>query len=54
MIKEKLIKNSVDSVSIPGTSMILYQMIKCVCKIKIESTFGTGFFVEFQLEIILL
>ena len=44
MIKEKLIKNSVDSVSIPGTSMILYQMIKCVCKIKIESTFGTGFF----------
>ena len=44
MKKEKFIKNSVDPVSLSGTSTILYQMINCVCKIRIKETHGTGFF----------
>ena len=45
MEQEKILKNSVDSVSISGTSIILYQMIKCVCKIKLKNNVcGTGFF----------
>ena len=44
MMKEKEIKDSTDPVSLSGTSIILYQMIKCVCKIRINTIFGTGFF----------
>ena len=44
MRKEKKLNNSVVPVSISGTKIILDQLIDCICKIKINDEFGTGFF----------
>ena len=45
-IKEKLVKNAIEPVSIEKTETIIKQMKKCVCKIHINGTTGTGFFAE--------
>ena len=45
-IKEKFINKAVKSVSIDSTKKILYQMEKCVFKIKINGIKGTGFFTK--------
>ena len=50
MDDEKMIKNSVDPVNISGTKTILNQMTDCICKIKVNSTFGTGFFCKIPYE----
>ena len=44
IINEKLIKNSLDPVSIEVTKKIINQMEKSVCKIYINGNTGTGFF----------
>ena len=44
MENEKMIKNSPEPVTVQGTRIILNQAINCICKIKIDSTNGTGFF----------
>ena len=44
MKDEKKISNSVDPVNIVCTEKILDQMKNCICKIKINGVFGTGFF----------
>ena len=44
MENEKMIKNSPAPVDISGTKKILDQMMNCICKIKINSVNGTGFF----------
>jgi len=53
MNQEKKVKNSVEPVSISSTETILNQMKYCICKIKINAIYGTGFFVKYLLEIIL-
>ena len=45
-IKEKYIKDSIEPVSINSTEIILNQMKKCVCKIRIKGIKGTGFFAK--------
>ena len=50
MDEEKMIKNSPDPITISGTKTILEQMINCVCKIKINSVNGTGFFCRIPFE----
>ena len=42
--EEKIIKNFPNPVTIEGTEKILEQMKKCICKIKYNGMFGTGFF----------
>ena len=44
MENEKMIKNSPDPISISGTKTILDQVMNCICKLKINNTYGTGFF----------
>ena len=44
MEDEKKINYSPDPVSISGTEKILEQMKNCICKIKINNAYGTGFF----------
>ena len=44
MENEKMIKNSPDPISISGTKTILDQAMNCICKLKINNTYGTGFF----------
>ena len=39
-------KNSPASIDIPRTKIILEQMMNSICKIKINESFGTGFFCE--------
>ena len=46
MENEKMIKNSPDPVSIQATKTILNQTMNCICKIKINTTNGTGFFYQ--------
>jgi len=50
MRKEKKLNNSVVPVSISGTKIILDQLIDCICKIKINDDFGTGFFCKIPFE----
>jgi len=50
MEDEKMIKNSVDPVNLSGTKTILNQMTNCICKIKVNSNFGTGFFCKIPYE----
>ena len=50
MIKEKKLKNSAEPVSISSTKTILNQMMYCICKIKINETYGTGFFCKVPFE----
>lgn len=45
-IKEKFINKTIKPVSIDSTEKILYQMKKCVFKIKINGINGTGFFTK--------
>ena len=45
-IKEKYLQDSLEPVSINSTNIILNQMKKCVCKIHIGGTKGTGFFTK--------
>jgi len=49
-MEEKKIKNYPDYVPINGIQTILKQMMNCICKIKINKTFGTGFFCQFSYE----
>ena len=42
--KEKKINDTSEPVGISGTRTILYQMINCICKIKVDQSTGTGFF----------
>ena len=51
MENEKMIRNSPNPINISETQIILNQMMNCVCKIKINNSFGTGFFVKFLLII---
>ena len=51
MENEKMIRNSPNPVNISETQTILNQMMNCVCKIKINSSFGTGFVMKFLLII---
>ena len=44
MIKEKIIKGSIEPVNIASTEKILNQMKNSVCKIKIKNEYATGFF----------
>ena len=44
--KEKLIKDSIDPVSLGVTKNIVYQMEKCACKIYNNGETGTGFFAK--------
>ena len=44
MMKEKKLKNSIESVSISCTTTILEQMMNCICNIKLKGSTGTGFF----------
>ena len=46
MIEIKTKKNSPDSIDISRTKIILEQMMNSICKIKINESFGTGFFCE--------
>ena len=48
--EEKKIINSIDPASIQCTKIILEQMMKCVCKIKIKGMLGTGFFCKIPME----
>ena len=50
MEKEKIIRNMPEPVSISGTETILNQMNNCICKIKINQTYGTGFFCKIPYE----
>ena len=50
MEKEKKIRNMPEPVSISGTETILNQMKNCICKIKINQTYGTGFFCKIPYE----
>ena len=60
MKEEIKIKGSADPVNITGTKKILYQMMNCMCKIKINSAnkegiiskdaYGTGFFCTIPLD----
>ena len=50
MIKEKKLKNSAEPVSISSTKTILNQMMYYICKIKINETYGTGFFCKIPFE----
>ena len=45
---EKKIEGSIDPVNIEGTKKILYQLMNCICKIKIKDIFATGFFCKFS------
>ena len=45
-IKEKYLSDSIEPISINSTEIILNQMKKCVCKIHIKGTKGTGFFAK--------
>ena len=45
-IKEKYILDSIEPISINSTEIILNQMKKCVCKIHIKGTKGTGYFTK--------
>ena len=45
-----MIKNSPEPVNISGTKEILNQMMKCICKIKINNTYGTGFFCKIPFQ----
>ena len=47
---EKQLKNSVEPVSILGTKTILNQMMNCICKIKMNNIYGTGFFCKIPFE----
>ena len=44
--REKIIKESIDPVSIEATKKIIDQMEKCVCKINFNNEIGTGFFAK--------
>ena len=44
MENEKKIRNMPYPVSMSGTETILNQMKNCICKIKINQAYGTGFF----------
>ena len=46
IIKEKLNPNFIEPVSIEISEKIIWQMKKCVCKIYIKGTIGTGFFTK--------
>ena len=50
MENEKMIKNSPDPISISGTKTILDQAMNCICKLKINNTYGTGFFCKIPLN----
>ena len=50
MEDEKMIKNSPDPVDISGTRKVLEQMMNCICKIKVNSVNGTGFFCKIPFE----
>ena len=52
MENEIIIKNSPAPVDIAGTKTILNQMMNCICKIKINATNGTGFFIKFLIKIV--
>ena len=45
-IKEKFINKAIEPVSLDSTEKIVYQMKKCVCRININGSNGTGFFVK--------
>ena len=49
-IVEKFIKDSLSPVSIQTMEIILEQMMRCACKIKIKGTLGTGFFCKIPIE----
>jgi len=49
-IKEKFLNKTIKPVSIDSTEKILYQMKKCVFKIKINGVNGTGFFTKIPWE----
>ena len=44
IIREKKTNDSIEPASIEISEKIIYQMKKCVCKIYINGTTGTGFF----------
>jgi len=44
MEKENTLKDSIEPVNIKSATIILNQMMNCICKIKIKGRFGTGFF----------
>ena len=50
MENEKMIKNSPDPVTIQATKAILNQTMNCICKIKINTTNGTGFFCQISFK----
>ena len=50
MENEKMIRNSPNPVNLSETQTILNQMMNCVCKIKINNSFGTGFFCEIPFD----
>ena len=54
MEKENNLKDSIEPVNIERTTTILNQMMNCICKIKINGRFGTGFFckIPFRKKII--
>ena len=45
-IKELEIPDAIEPISIRSTEIILEQMKKCVCKIHVKGTKGTGFFIK--------
>ena len=49
IVEEKKILRSPEPVSIEGTQRILNQLMNCVFKININSSFGSGFFCEIPL-----
>ena len=46
VIKEKFINKSIEPISLESTEKMINQMKKCVCKINIRGTNGTGFFLK--------
>ena len=50
MENEKKIRNMPYPVSMSGTETILNQMKNCLCKIKINQAYGTGFFVKYHIK----
>ena len=50
MRQEKKLNKSVAPVSISGTKAILNQLMKCICKLNINGTNGTGFFCKIPFE----
>ena len=47
---ENKLKNSIEPVNIEGTKKILDQLMKYICKMKVNGGFGTGFFCKIPIQ----